>query len=462
MPDANEIDRINLADTATEYRDALTPLVSNPACSACECHLSELVRGRGAADNTAGGSHAHRPQPSHALVAGVVHKIGTDERRRRLAIRHHLATTAKATDLTQLACDLVGIHATDPASVYLGALARMKALKHEDMTRALYDDRTVLKVLGMRRTMFVEPRELVPIVHYSVAKALAVAERKRTIQMLEGAGVDADAERWLAKVETETVAALMEAGEATANELTRKVPGLRVQIPFGEGKKWAGKVGVSTRMLFLLATEGRIVRGRPRGTWLSSMYAWAPMEKWLGGPLAEMPVEKAQAELARRYLAAFGPATQRDVQWWTGWTVAATKKALASVQAQEVELDDGTAFVLPKDAAATPDPGTWVALLPTLDTTPMGWVERAWFMGDHTKLLFDRNGNIGPTVWVDGRVVGGWAQTKSGEVVSRLLEDVGWDARRTIDAEAARIQSWLGESRIIPRFRTPLEQELTK
>ncbi len=120
------------------------------------------------------------------------------------------------------------------------------------------------------------------------------------------------------------------------------MPGLRVQIAFGEGKKWAGKVGVSTRMLFLLATEGRIVRGRPRGTWLSSMYAWAPMETWLGQPLPEMPTDEAQAELARRYLAAFGPATQRDVQWWAGWTVAATKKALAAIKAEEVELDDGS------------------------------------------------------------------------------------------------------------------------
>ena len=68
-------------------------------------------------------------------------------------------------------------------------------------------------------------------------------------------------------------------GEATAAELTKRVPGLRFQIMFGEGKKWAGKVGVSTRMLFLLATEARIIRGRPNGTWLSSMYSWAPMER---------------------------------------------------------------------------------------------------------------------------------------------------------------------------------------
>ena len=90
----------------------------------------------------------------------------------------------------------------------------------------------------------------------------------------------------------------------------------------------------------------------------------------------------------------------------------------------------------------------------------MGWVARAWYMGDHVKALFDRNGNAGPTVWVDGRVVGGWAQRKSGAVVHRLLEDVGRHARAKVDSEGARIEKWLGDSRIIPRFRTPLEIEL--
>lgn len=82
------------------------------------------------------------------------------ERRRRLAIRHHLAPGLKTNDVAQVAADLVGIHATDPASVYLGALARVTMLTHDDIASALYDDRSVLKILGMRRTMFVVPRHI--------------------------------------------------------------------------------------------------------------------------------------------------------------------------------------------------------------------------------------------------------------------------------------------------------------
>ncbi len=120
----------------------------------------------------------------------------------------------------------------------------------------------------------------------------------------------------------------------------------------------------------------------------------------------------------------------------------------------------GRACVLAADDEPVSDPGPWVALLPALDATVMGWTGRAWYLGDHARTLFDRNGNAGPTVWADGRVVGGWGQRAGGEVVVRLLEDVGAQAASAIEARAAELTSWLDSLRITPRFRTPLEVEL--
>jgi hypothetical protein len=91
----------------------------------------------------------------------------------------------------------------------------------------------------------------------------------------------------------------------------------------------------------------------------------------------------------------------------------------------------------------------------------MGWRERGWFLGGHGPALFDRSGNIGPSIWWDGRVVGGWAQRKDGEIAVRVLEDVGADAAAAIEREAARMAAWYGDMRPVPRFRTPLERELT-
>jgi hypothetical protein len=63
-------------------------------------------------------------------------------------------------------------------------------------------------------------------------------------------------------------------------------------------------------------------------------------------------------------------------------------------------------------------------------------------------------------VWCDGRVVGGWAQRPTGEVVARLLVDIGSAATAAVDAEAARLQEWIGQARVIPKFRVPLDREL--
>jgi hypothetical protein len=185
------------------------------------------------------------------------------------------------------------------------------------------------------------------------------------------------------------------------------------------------------------------------------------MDAWLPGGVPTMPAETARTELARRWLAAFGPATTNDLKWWAGWTVAHTKAALAATGAVEVELEGGTGWVLPDDTGSTRRRKPWVALLPALDPTTMGWQQRSWYLADHGPMVFDRNGNAGPTVWVDGRVVGGWAQRRSGEVVHHLLADVGREATDAVERAAADLEAWLGDVRITPRFPTPLQKKLT-
>jgi hypothetical protein len=91
----------------------------------------------------------------------------------------------------------------------------------------------------------------------------------------------------------------------------------------------------------------------------------------------------------------------------------------------------------------------------------MGWLDRDFFLGPHREPLFDRTGNIGPTLWWDGRVVGGWAQRADGEIRTRLLADIGTDGQRAVRDRAAQLTAWLGPLRVTPRFRTPLERELS-
>ena len=292
------------------------------------------------------------PRGTRTCHDAAMRRITLDERRARLARRHHLTAGAKADDPVTIADDLVGLHSSDPATVFLSAAARMSVPGVEPVERALYEQRSLVRTLCMRRTMFVVPVTLVAVVQAAVTDALVPGERRRLAQMIEQGGIAADGARWLRNVEKAAIAAIGERGEATGAELSKVVPGLAEQLIFGEGKTWGGKVGMSTRVLFLLSTEQHIVRGRPKGGWTSSQYRWAPMSTWLPAGVARPSAADARAELARRWLRSFGPGLAGDLKWWTGWTVAQTRESLAGAHAVEVELDDGgSGFVAPEEAA---------------------------------------------------------------------------------------------------------------
>jgi hypothetical protein len=173
-----------------------------------------------------------------------------------------------------------------------------------------------------------------------------------------------------------------------------------------------------------------------------------------------MPAAEAQAALARAWLRSYGPATAADLKWWTGWTAAEVRRALASVRPVEVALDHGDGLVLDDQLDPVAPAAPWAALLPALDPTVMGWTARNWYLGDHGPRLFDRSGNAGPTVWWNGQVVGAWAQRAGGEVAFRLLDDPGAEGVAAVEAAARRLAAWLGPVRVKPRFPTPLEREL--
>ncbi|MGR6970015.1 winged helix DNA-binding domain-containing protein [Streptomyces cynarae] len=388
--------------------------------------------------------------------------IGTVERRARLAVRHRLGARSRAVTPEEVAGSLVALHGTDPATVYLAVGARLADADKTvaEVERALYEDRTLVRMHGMRHTVFVFPTELAAVVHASTGLVNAAKARAALVKdMVSGSGGRLTAQ-WLAEVEASALAALARRGQATVGELTRDEPRLKEQFTYGAGRSYEALHTVSSRLMRVLGVEGRVVRGRPLGAWTSSQFRWA-----VAPPHPELPPEEAQRELLRRWLESCGPATEGDLKWWTGWRVTEVRRALTAIGALPVTLDGGArGYVTPGDEEPPPAVEPWAALLPGLDPTAMGWQDRDWYLAPELRpALFDRSGNVGPTVWWDGRVVGGWAQRADGEVVWRVLdgEGLGREAYEAIEREAARLRSWLAGTRVTPRFRTPLEKELS-
>ena len=383
--------------------------------------------------------------------------ITDQERRWRLARRHRLVGSPTTVD--DAAAALVGLHSTDPVTVFLAIAVRGAADSVTEVEAALYEHRTCLRMLGMRRTLFVVPVDGISVVQRAYTDSFVERERKRLAGWFETTGVAADGAAHIDAMIDVVFDMLEELGDASTRELTTGRPELdrRFVPPVGSQ---TGSLSVGSRIVLLMTASGALARTRPLGTWISSQYRYAPMSRWIGTDVAEMDAAIARAHLARAWLSGYGPGTVTDLQWWTGWNLGQTRAALGDVGAVEVALESGPGFVLADDLAPVDPVDPWAALLPALDSTPMGWKQRDWYLGDHVPHVFDRNGNVGPTVWWDGRVVGGWAQRADGELAIEYLEDIPADGRRLVEVEADRLSAFIGPSRFTPRFATPLERRL--
>lgn len=384
-------------------------------------------------------------------------RVDAEERRARLARRHRLHPEHRAATVEDAAEAMVALHATDAVGLYLSAWARVDGMRVADLERALYEDRTLVRHLAMRRTQFVVPRDLLPQVHAGATRRVAGSERRGLTRDVERAGLHPDGERWLDDAARAVVAHLADGGPATTAQLRTSVTELDGAIAHGEGTRWAGSQSVAARALTALWAAGHVVRAANDGPWRVSRATWATPETWLGAAIDGVDPDTGVAALVDRWLRRFGPGTEDDIVWWLGSTRTAVRRALAAVGAVEVDLDDGaTGHLHPDDVEPEEAVEPWAALLPTLDPTTMGWTHRAWYLGLHREHLFDSVGNAGPTAWWGGRIVGGWTQDDDGDVVLLLLDDVGADARAALEARASDLTDWLAGARVLPRFPSPL------
>lgn len=390
----------------------------------------------------------------------TVRAVTVAERRARLATRHHLGPFTRTDDVTAIADDVVALHSSDPVSVYLSAAARMATPSIAAVDTALYEDRSVVRLHAMRRTLWVASAGVARSAHAAATTKLVAAERRRLVKLLEDNGVD-DGGAWLDRARADVLAALDDLGEATTREIGDALAHLRHPLELSPGKSYGQTVSAHTRVLLVLGFEAEVLRTRPVGTWVSGQYRWAHASSWIPGGIDGADVGEASAELARRWLRAFGPAPASDLQWWAGWTKRDTAAALAGAGAVAVSVDGAEAWLAPDDVDAVPGVEPWVAFLPGLDPTTMGWKDRSWYIdAAHAARVFDANGNGGPTIWVDGRIAGSWAQRPDGDIAYTLFEGVPVGRGPEVDEAAAALATLLGDTRISVRFPAPIARDL--
>jgi len=351
--------------------------------------------------------------------------------------RHHLDARVPRGEMLGVVADIAGLHAQLTSSAELSLWARVDDLEADAVQRALWSERSLVKTWAMRGTLHLLPAAEYPLWQAGLSTYRNYLKnawfryfdvtRDELEQLLAALGVALDG-RMLTREEL---------ADAVATSTGVPKLGEKVRDNWGALLKPASFRG----QLCFAPSQGQNVRfTRPEG-WLSV----APAD----------PVEPraAMEEIARRFLAAYGPTTREDFARWWAMSPAEAQKLFQSLGEDLVSAQvGGTAAWMPtahvaEVTHATP-PGS-VRLLPAFDPYVIGATRHAdkLLPGPFADRIYRPQGWISPVLLVDGRMDGIWGyEKKRGSVAVRVEPFVALpaSARDAAEHEAERLARYLG------------------
>jgi hypothetical protein len=384
--------------------------------------------------------------------------IDDAERRTRLGRRHALAPQHRVQDAETAVRAMTVLHATEPATPYLSVLARVVSFTRADMEYALFESRTLVKQLAMRRTLFVFPRDLLPAALSAPSERVAQQDFGKLVKGLHSGGITDDGTGWLGSARQAVLQRLAGGREFSTKDLRESLSELSGQVSRYEHKPYAMIQHIAPQVLAWMGATGDLVRGHNGSHWRVNRNLWARMDDWLDEPVARVEAREGYAQLVERYLRAFGPVTETDLVWWFGATKRAMRQALADLKAVKVRLERAQfGWVLPDDLDPEPPVEPWAAVLPALDPTALGWKERDFYLApDFCSAIFDWSGSCGTTAWWNGQIVGAYVQDEAGRVELMLGRDPGPVGRAVLHTEAMRLEEWLDGEKVNALYKSPL------
>ncbi len=317
----------------------------------------------------------------------------------------------------EVAQHLLAIQAQDPVGARLAVRARTRGTVAADVDRALTEDRSLVVTWLNRGTLHLVAAEDLGWLHALTTPRQAAANNRRLAQ--EGVP-PADADRAVAAI----VGALRDEGPLTRAQLRDRIDAI--------GVRTAGQALV--HVLYRAAHDEQVVRGPV----VDGDHAFVLARDWLE-PTRPVDLERAPAELARRFLVGHGPATDRDLAKWAGVTLAVARDGLRAIADGLDDHDDGTVSLRRRAAPATETPPP--LLLGAFDPLLHGWVDRSPIIGDHRGIVTS-NGVFRPFLLVDGRAAGLWRRDR-GAVVQEPFAPLGAATQAALDAEAEDVRRFL-------------------
>jgi len=349
--------------------------------------------------------------------------------------KQHLADNIRGEDIVAIAGDIGGLHATSAITPYLSLLARTDGFSREQLDEELYSKKTLGKVRGVRGTVYIYPREMIPVA-WAANRRLNVPHSERFYR-----NMDSTEEEY--EQLSRRILALLPGRGMTAAEIKREL---------GEEKS-------VSRTVNLMCDYGLLIRGAPAGGWRSNVHTYHLFEEYMPGvDLAAVDEKDARVEMVRFYLTAFGPAGERDIAWWTAFRITEVRSILRAmgeaVTRVRVKDIDGDLFILPSDVPELEAAG-WpksprVSLLPLLDPYLMAYRDRDRYLPQgHYAHVYDRSGNATNCILLDGRITGVWDyDDKPPALKFFLFEKASRQSLQEIEKQALRMGEFLSGSEV--------------
>jgi uncharacterized protein YcaQ len=351
--------------------------------------------------------------------------------------RQHLASRAARADAHAVVERIAGLHAQLTTSAELTLWARVEGLERDAVSRALWEERSLVKTWAMRGTLHLMPADELGL---WVAAQSALKPRHHVGSWLRHHGLTREeADAMLAAIPAALDGRLL-TREELAGEVARLtgIDGLdgKLRGGFGDLLKPAAFRGD----LCFAPSDGRNVRFARPDQWLG---AWEPVD-----------ADEAVSAVTRRYLAAYGPANREALARWFGMpSPALAGRWLAALgdEAATVEVDGSALVMLASDvdAAAAAEPAGVVRLLPAFDHYVVAAPRDvdAVLAGEHRARVYRPQGWLSPVVLVDGRMAGVWSHERKGDRLVVEVEPFGRLTRAEragVEAEAAALAAFLG------------------
>jgi hypothetical protein len=347
--------------------------------------------------------------------------------------KHHLTDASKISDIPKIVSDIGGLHATGSTPPFLSLYVRHTSFKKDMLIREMYVKRTLAKIRCVRKTIYIHPKSMLPILHNATIGALERASKAFMVRQ----GVSEKEYTSLAK----KVLRLLSTEELTAKELKEKL-----------SVDW----NISP-LLYYMCDQGLLVRAKPAGGWRDKNHHYAPFTTYFPDlNLDQVSEGVATTELVRHYLSAFGPVTINDILWWSDLGKTRLHKALEGLGDDVITLSinelDGQFHLLRSElevlAGLTPDDTPTINLLPYLDPYIMGYKERKRYLKEEYRdLTFDRTGNAASVILHNGEITGVWDFEDKGEprIKLFLFDELPEDVFLTIEERALRLGDFIAE-----------------